>query len=147
MRMRTTQRGIGLLELMLALAIIAILLVMATRYYLLTSFTNRVNSSITLIGNIEAAAGRWKAIYGDYKKITSIQDLIDQGMTDLSAFNAWGGPVVVKSNTEGDQISIDLVNIPFQACNNLADKYSTNNLRLSCPISKGGKSTFSMTYQ
>ncbi len=145
MNLKLKQIGIGLLELMLSLAIIAILLVMATRYYQVASFSEKVNQDINLIGNIEAAANRWKAIYGDYKKITSIQDLIDQGMQDISAYNAWAGTVDVVSNTEGSGIEITLNNIPYKACNNLLDKFLTQNLIPTCS-GFSGTVTFTMKY-
>lgn len=53
------QQGIGLLELMLALAIIAILLVMATRYYMSASLNSRVNQTADAVNSLPAAGECW----------------------------------------------------------------------------------------
>ena len=57
------QLGIGLLELMLSLAIIAILLVMATRYYLVTSTSQKVNETVSIMGGLKSAAENWRQAY------------------------------------------------------------------------------------
>jgi len=51
--------GIGLLELMLSLAIIAVLLVMATRYYMSAAMNSRINQTIDAIMGLPAAAECW----------------------------------------------------------------------------------------
>jgi len=53
------QIGIGLLELMLSLAIISVLLVMATRYYMSTSLNSRINQTLNSVLGLPAAAECW----------------------------------------------------------------------------------------
>lgn len=55
------QQGIGLLELMLALAIIAILLVMATRYYMSASLNSRIDQTADALNSLPAAGECWIA--------------------------------------------------------------------------------------
>ena len=55
------QIGIGLLELMLSLAIIAVLLVMATRYYMSASMNSRINQTVSAILGLPAAAECWSS--------------------------------------------------------------------------------------
>lgn len=52
-------KGIGLLELMLALAIIAVLLVMATRYYMSASLNSRINQTGDALTSLPAAGECW----------------------------------------------------------------------------------------
>jgi type II secretory pathway pseudopilin PulG len=54
--MRNDEKGIGLLELMLALAIIAILIVMATRYFSKASDNQKINLALQEVTEIENAA-------------------------------------------------------------------------------------------
>jgi type II secretory pathway pseudopilin PulG len=56
---KTRQFGIGLLELMLSLAIIAVLLVMATRYYMTAGQSSRINQAVDAYGGLAAAAASW----------------------------------------------------------------------------------------
>jgi prepilin-type N-terminal cleavage/methylation domain-containing protein len=61
--LKHNQKGIGLLELMLSLAIIAILLVMATRYYLTASLSSSTNE---VVSNLQGATGcveNWRQAY------------------------------------------------------------------------------------
>lgn len=53
------QRGIGLLELMLSVAIIAILLIMATRYYKSASQGEKIANSISVLSGIIAAESQF----------------------------------------------------------------------------------------
>lgn len=53
------QFGIGLLELMLSLSIIAVLLVMATRYYMSAATNSRVNQTADAVMGLAAAAECW----------------------------------------------------------------------------------------
>ena len=61
--MQKRQLGIGLLELMLSLAIIAILLVMATRYYLTASQSSDVNEVISNIQGVTGCFAKWRQDY------------------------------------------------------------------------------------
>src|SRR3990167_8148299 len=51
-----TQRGIGLLELMLSLAIIALLLVMATRYFSSARLSQQIAAAVSQVQAIAAAS-------------------------------------------------------------------------------------------
>ncbi len=56
---RRGQRGIGLLELMLSLAIISVLLVMATRYYKAADQGQKISNAISLVSGIAGAAAQY----------------------------------------------------------------------------------------
>jgi type II secretory pathway pseudopilin PulG len=117
------QRGIGLLELMLALAIIAVLLIMATRYYQSTSQAQKVNQAAQDIQAIIAAVANFRA--GDPNGTFAI--------TDLSGFlpstwasppatdNPWGGSYTAAAVASlPTQVAITVTGMPNTACDALA---------------------------
>lgn len=53
-------KGVTMLEMLLVLSIIAVLLVLATRYYMSTSYSQKVNQLQAQITAIQAAASNWK---------------------------------------------------------------------------------------
>ena len=60
LRRQQRQRGIGLLELMLSLAIIAILLIMATRYYQSASLQNKINACVDMFAGVQGAVQSYR---------------------------------------------------------------------------------------
>lgn len=72
------QRGIGLLELMLALSIISILIVMATRYFSTVTLSQKINTAHMQLIDIMQGLQHWKSKYGNYNDLnpqTGIQKL------------------------------------------------------------------------
>lgn len=64
------QIGIGLLELMLALAVIALLLLMATRYYTITHRSQELNSATSDISFLVASIKTWRSSQASYATMT-----------------------------------------------------------------------------
>lgn len=54
------QKGISLLEVMLSLSIIAIILVMATRYFFSANTTQKINQEVVQMGSLNSAIEKWK---------------------------------------------------------------------------------------
>lgn len=136
MSLRKKQRGIGLLELMLSLSIIAILLVMATRYYDSARHSNRMNDAISQVNAIAAATYNYKNsnITGDYSNV-SIKTLVAENWLPPSFgtpnADPWGGVLGVFST--GSNFSVTLSNIPsttvgsgLSTCNALANIINNN---------------------
>lgn len=149
MKLLKRLKGIGLLELMLSLAIIAILLVMATRYYGITNRSQQVNQSVTEIAAIEGAIANWKSNKTDYQNL-SLSELNRLGLLanqDASGVNTWGGTVTVGPNSQDNNktAQITLADIPDWACENLADKLSDNNSNNNAAVCAG--TTFTLTVQ
>ncbi len=121
-------RGIGLLELMLSLAIIAILLVMATRYYGSTVKSQRVDDTIQLVGELETAVNT--AISNDgtiYKDIT-IAKLVTSGYlskarvtSDNKVKSPWGGSVT--DTAETNDVKFVFAGVPALSCKDLSKKF------------------------
>lgn len=129
------QLGISLLEVLLSLSIIAIILVMATKYFFLASDSDRVNVLRQEIGEVVAAIRNWKGQNPEYTSGLSYQKLYDDGFLakskflangevsggGLQLFGPWGQPIKLASNTDGVVISVQ---IPTNAeCQMLLNSY------------------------
>lgn len=75
---RRKQLGISLLEVMLSISVIALILVMATRFFYVTSTNNKINTAISQVAGLEAAMYSWKGSDLSYEGV-SIQALYDAG--------------------------------------------------------------------
>lgn len=70
--------GISLLEVLLSLSIIAIILVMATRYFFVASQNDKINTTVSQVGGLVAAAHNWKGANPNYTGI-AVDTLIHAG--------------------------------------------------------------------
>ena len=127
-RLFKKQKGIGLLELMLSLAIISVLLVMATRYYKTARHGQQVNDGLSLVNATVAASENWVVGKSNYQGI-DVQELVNQGLLpadigDGSSGSPWHTKITVASMNNDSQVEIDLENIPTSACNSLKNKLS-----------------------
>jgi Tfp pilus assembly protein PilV len=104
MKMKTTrflkQQGISLLEVLLSVSIIAVILVLATKYFFVASNNTKVNSTVTQISGLVAATNTWKGI-NPYYDTLSIQTLYNAGQlqdfpgltvnaSTASLYDLWG---------------------------------------------------------
>lgn len=116
--------GYSLIELMLALAIIAIMLVVATRYYSTTSSSQKVNAGVNMLQAVINAGEDIKNTTNSYKSIVGIQKLIDQGLVPKNFsdtnINPWGGSINATSGTDTNFV-LTLTNIPLEDCLSLAE--------------------------
>ena len=71
------QRGISLLEVMLSLAIIAIILVMATRYFGIASRSSKLNTATSMVNEIRQGVEQYHNNQGIYP--VSLTDLKNSG--------------------------------------------------------------------
>ncbi|QLH41638.1 MAG: prepilin-type N-terminal cleavage/methylation domain-containing protein [Coxiellaceae bacterium] len=145
-----SQQGIGLLELMLSLAIIAILLIMATRYYNVAYQSEKVNEGAAQINNLVGALANWKADQPNYSNLVSstssdaITTLSDRGLVTsqtASKTNPWGTSISLTVDTSGNFVTFEQT-IPKTACLSLADKFASYSA--TCDSSSG---KFSMKIQ
>jgi prepilin-type N-terminal cleavage/methylation domain-containing protein len=138
------QRGIGLLELMLALAIIGVLIMMAARYFEGASHALELNLATTQILEIEKGLYNWREAKGDYSELFTsngpqlpetpatplqalanagyiTQEVASKGPFDNSSFQIIG---------TADAVSITLKGLTTAECQNLLSK--TNNSAATC---------------
>lgn len=153
------QGGIGLLELMLSLAIIAILLIIATRYYLTANTEQRVNEALSMIKATRGSSAFWvKGRQNRYAGINMDQlnqfgllprDLVSNGGAGVGT-NPWGGDITVAAATgqEGstdNEIQVQLTQVPQAACRNLNQKLLNQGIVSANCLGAGG-GTFSITF-
>lgn len=139
MKFYNKQRGIGLLELMLSLAIIAILLVMATRYYVITSRSQQTNQAVQFVNAMIGAARTYSA-GGNFSGIdTSGKALIDMGLISkgdqdgngTGVINGWGNPVKFTSEGNGGSLTISM-KVPNYSCLALNQKLASDDNPTPC---------------
>lgn len=121
------ERGIGLLELMLSLSIIAILLIMAVRYFMVANESQKINNAISEINGIAGGAANYGVSYPGYLNI-SMTALIQgrfipsslggaDGLTGKGA-NPWGGDLDINTNPvtgSGKGFEVVMSGLPIDA--------------------------------
>ncbi|MCK4608766.1 MAG: prepilin-type N-terminal cleavage/methylation domain-containing protein [Gammaproteobacteria bacterium] len=125
---KNKQTGIGLMELMLSLAIIAILLVMATVYFKSANTSSQVSDAVSKIQAIQSAGNSWLAAYGSYDGLCggeggcSFDPLVDNGYLPES-FRSSNNPTALSgsltlSNTSAQWLTIKITGAsPIEALN------------------------------
>lgn len=133
-----TAKGIGLLELMLALAIISILIIMATRYYQTTSRSQKVAEAVTQANAVIAGAARWRIGKAGYDGLT-IGNLSDLGLLPREmeggvGINPWGGDIVMGTSTGGTLI-FSFTQVDSKDCASLVSMFGgtsgTSNIKVT----------------
>ena len=123
---RQRQLGIGLLELMLSLAIIAILLIMATRYYQSASDANKRNQALDMFSATNAAVENYKIDNpGQVTTLTGAAGmvaLIDAGYlppsygSNASTANPWGGDITVDATAADGTFTVTMTGVASNSC-------------------------------
>ncbi len=94
-----TMLGVTLLEIMLVLAIAALIIVMSIRFYSTAATTNKVNAALTTIQSIVAAGENYLTAGGS---VTSIAAGIVPYLPGGATVNGpWGGPVTISNGATG----------------------------------------------
>ena len=129
------QLGISLLEVLLSLSIIAIILVLATRYFFVATNNNKVNTAISQISGIIAAIHTWKGINTSYTGV-SVQVLYDAGQlanfpglddATISAVklkDLWGDEFNVTPASDNNHVTITLTLPDAGNCEALRNAYN-----------------------
>lgn len=118
-------KGIGLLELLLALAILSTMILLATRYYSATRGAQQVTEAMKIIQSVSVAG----SIMSSNNVALSTTDALAQFVTRGSVpgdfadetVNPWQGAVIARS-TAAKQLQIELTLVPEPLCLNLNDK-------------------------
>ena len=132
-------RGISLLELMLALVIIAMIVFTVTRYYSVTEENLKVTQAVEMINNIVKASYQWVEGQPDFKNI-SIQALIDAGLIpDSYKVNPWKGAVTIPGSTLASVLTINMYDLPRTSCQNLLEKLKGQSKGIMCDPTIPGK--------
>lgn len=141
------QKGISLLEVMLSLSIIAIILVMATRYYLVASNTQSVNKLRAQVGSLIAAVTMWKHRHHSYSALVvdGIKVLLDDGdLTKSSDVNVTTGEL---RNGWGFLIELEATPTSYTIITEVPRPAECDQLAVSFPSATCGadNATFTLT--
>lgn len=151
------QLGISLLEVLLSLSIIAIILVMATRYFFVANSNDKTNTTVSQIGGLIAAAHNWKGAGYDYRsngkpllkeladsgQLTNFPGYSPNGINNSILTSMWGEPFNIAPSSNPSLATIT-INLPKGVCEAMQRAYPQDldaNIRSSC---RG--STFTYTF-
>lgn len=132
--------GVTLLEIMLVLAIAAMIIVMSVRYYQSASASQQANAVLQQVQGITAAADGLAQATGSYSaasvSATTIAPLIPGG--SASGFiTPWGTTITIGS-VSSSSYSVDLGSTPSGVCPLLVSKLATNNHYAVTPSTPSG---------
>lgn len=127
--LRQILTGIGLLEMMLVLAIIAVLLLVSVRYYGNANAEQEANTLVNSYSTVKSAVQTYLANNPGANVPTSINPLVTGGyLPDIylttvgsgasakkASKNIWGGDITISSNADGT-FSITQTLIPQAVC-------------------------------
>lgn len=153
-------KGIGLLELMLSLAIIAILLIMATRYYQSASTNQKINQAVDMFAAVKSGVRNYYLSTKTFP--TGVQTLVQSGYlptsyldgdkstaTTTANVNPWSGSLAIAAGT-GDIFTVVMAGIPNGMCSQLTGRLqatlSSVNGESAAPDTTGGTCTVTVTY-
>ena len=153
---RYKQWGIGLLELMLALVVIAAIILMATRYFKQASEELKVTQATHMLNNIVDASFEWLKGEQSFNvpgfDTNGILVLIDAKLlpeTWRDKPDPWGGIILLTAYGQHtaiyqpQQINIRMTGVPEKACNNIDDVMAKQGMALTTPCSpNSGYSAF-----
>ena len=143
------QRGIGLLELMLALSIIALLITAATRYYSAAARSSQASVAAEQVLIITKGIEDWYVTRGDLLGLDSISRLTQRGMVPRDFIgkntNPWQGAIQV-SRKGSNTAMIEVEDVPRKACQ-LLKGLLTEKLDGQCMPMNNKRSVYRGTYQ
>ena len=120
--------GVTLLEIMLVLAIAAMIIVMSIRYYQSASLNEKINSTLDMVTSVVATGETYLNATGSFTGFGDTASLpyFPNGKLPSSA---WGGPITIAPDTTSYTITIP--NLPAaDACTQIA-AYLTQNSHIS----------------
>ena len=118
--------GVTLLEVMLVLAIAAMIIVMSVRYYQSAVASQQANAMMEQLQAIIAAADGLAQATGSYSTVT--QSALTPLLPGGTFYTPWGTQIVMSAQTFSTAVHIQVYgNIPTGVCPLLYEKLSTNN--------------------
>jgi type II secretory pathway pseudopilin PulG len=123
--------GVTLLEVMLVLAIIAMIIVLSIRYYQGASTTQQATSAVGIAQAVVAAANNIGGASGNYSTVdtTSVTSLLSAGGVSMP----WGGTVGVVGTAAG-VLTMTFPSTPVAVCTIVKGQFSGNTkFAVTCP--------------
>jgi type II secretory pathway pseudopilin PulG len=129
--------GVTLLEIMLVLAVAAMIIVMSVRYYQSATSSQQANAALEQIQAIAAAADNLAQANGSYSgggvTTSTIKALVPQN----SMTAPWGGAITIGSAT-ATSYPVSMAGTPTAVCPLLTSKLNANNHFTSVSCTGGG---------
>lgn len=129
--MQTKQKAISLLEILLALVVIASISMMAVRYFIITSRDAKVSQAIRQVKMLTHASYAWldaqkQSDFDDSDGGTaiSISELLDAQLIESphDTTDPWGGEIEVTAGDDPSYVKIEMSSIPSEDCKNLTQQ-------------------------
>lgn len=117
--------GVTLLEIMLVLAIAAMVIIMSVRYYQSASSSQQATAAFAQIQSITAAADTLAQATGDYSKaglVTGVPSMIG---TDGKLLSPWNTAVTI-SDAKVNTYTVTIVSMPGPVCSIITAQLGAN---------------------
>src|SRR3990167_893341 len=126
MKKKSLQQGFNLLELMLALLVVAAITFTSIRYFFTANQQARVTQAVSQIDTLVKASYEWVQGKDNFSGIT-VKDLVAAGYLPSSfeqtVNNPWKGSIEIRaSSSDLHRLLITLSNVPYNACGGLMEK-------------------------
>lgn len=146
-KMMKSVLGVTLLEIMLVLAIAAMIIVMSVRYYQSASANQQANTVMQMIQGITAAADGLAQGTGTYTTVTSAN--VTPLMPNNSLSTPWGATVTI-SNGTASTYTVSFPSTPAAVCRSVSSKLASNakftTVTAAATCGTSGSVAFSYTY-
>lgn len=144
------KKGISLLELLLVMSLGAVILVMAVRYFQLSSRNSKVEMAVKTVQSMSHVSYEWLQAQRQENfssspngSAISLQALIDAGLIQNTArdtLDPWGGAISVGPGTNASYVKISLAGLPQVVCRNLKQQLNSVT-RSGSPVAPCNKAT------
>jgi len=134
--------GVTLLEIMLVLAIAAMIIVLSMRYYASATITSQANALIGTFQAISAAAGNMSLGSGTYNAVSN--STIDQVLPSTQSQSPWGGSISITGGATSFSVTA-LAPSPAGVCALVLPKLQAD-IHTSTGAACSDKSAISFTY-
>lgn len=146
-KMMKSVLGVTLLEIMLVLAIAAMIIVMSVRYYQSASANQQANTVLQMVQGITAAADNLAQGSGGYTGTTA--DNITPLMPNNSLATPWGATITITSPS-ATGYTVNFPTTPAAVCRSVSSKLASNAkytaVTAATACGTSGAVTFSYTY-
>ena len=140
-RSMKSMMGVTLLEIMLVLAIAAMVIVMSVRYYQSASSNQKLNAGMSTVTGILAAAESYATANGTFATITNAT-LADY-LGSSAPKSPWGGDVTVTGKT-ANSFTIEFPSVSTSDCTRFSALLTSSNSKLA-PSCASNKVTVTVT--
>lgn len=134
--------GVTLLEIMLVLAVAAMIIVMSIRYYQSASTSAQANAALEMVQGVTAAADGIAQPAGSYSGATT--SAVQAMMPNQSMGTPWGGTISLGGQS-ATTYTVTFDTMPATVCNILRPKIIAN-VKFNNSVSACGGTSFSYTY-